>query len=147
MMKFPRISIPLILVLVGSILEFGLAERSYPVGPDKADQVSVKKKEKRHVITEEDLAEFRQWQEFKEFQEYKVRKAKRKGKLKQMRLVDPDFNHQTSWDKIKHIKKKKYKKGDPPPIQEAALMARYIVNQAGIIVVGLNKTQILQLQL
>lgn len=66
-----------------------------------------------------------QWREFEEFLEWK--KAK---KLQEYRLPEIKYEKLQSEN---HDVDQVYEKNQqaPPPIDEAALMARYIVNQAG----------------
>lgn len=70
-----------------------------------------------------------QWAEFEEFLEWK--KSKRTG---QDRLYDKKYKKQyyenRNTDKV-YESNEQIVNANPPPIDQAALMARYIVNQAG----------------
>lgn len=76
-----------------------------------------------------------QWQEFEEFLKWKKAREQRENKYEKRH----DGNHEVDqlYEKVQQIPL-----SNPPPVDEAALMARYIVNQAGkknvllIIVIG-----------
>lgn len=75
-----------------------------------------------HLIEDSSsLDEYHQWQEFKEFQEFQAwKRANRERK---------HHEEQANYKKT-HWKRHQWKGQDPPPIDQVALMARYIVNQA-----------------
>lgn len=68
----------------------------------------------------------RQWQEFEEFLEWK--KMKEQKRIEGKWSIDYTDN---SSDSIKTYGKENRRFQDPPPVEDAVLMARYIVNQAG----------------
>ena len=86
-----------------------------------------------------DSADFQEWQDFREFKEFQAWKKSRRDRQyaedeadEYVKVYGPD-----NW-----LEKKRHKWGgrrekvdrammDPPPIDQAAMMARYIVNQAG----------------
>ncbi|XP_015589929.1 protein CREG1 [Cephus cinctus] len=79
-----------------------------------------------------DSYEYEEWQEFKDFQEWK-----RTKKIRGDALEDRKFGQFVPLER--YYKRKSYEKHyhhrpqgfeDPPPIDQAALMGRYIVNQA-----------------
>nr|XP_050865565.1 protein CREG1 [Vespula vulgaris] len=68
---------------------------------------------------------YRQWQEFEEFLEWKKMKEQREREGK----WSIDFTDNSS-DSIKNYEREHRRSQDPPPVEDAVLMARYIVNQA-----------------
>ena len=76
----------------------------------------------------EDSAEYRQWQEFKEFQEFQAwKKMPRDGRNERKEQRKQHFAPESK----RRWSSEETDVQDPPPIDQAALMARYIVNQAG----------------
>ncbi|XP_043505217.1 protein CREG1 [Polistes fuscatus] len=66
---------------------------------------------------------YQEWQEFEEFLEWK--RMKENGNK-----MSIDFNDNYNSDSIKNYGKEDRRSQDPPPVEDAVLMARFIVNQA-----------------
>lgn len=89
-----------------------------------------------NLASAEDITfDIKEWQEFKEFQKFRYWKRslrERGDKEIPRKYYGPD--NEDRFIRKKHdrwIKKNEGIVNDPPPIDQAALMARYIVNQAG----------------
>ncbi|XP_048512794.1 protein CREG1 [Athalia rosae] len=70
-----------------------------------------------------DIDDFEEWQQFKEFQRWKH--ARKHQSRKYFRYFDNDLEHHQDEDDSGE----EWPRDDPPPIDQAARMARYIVNQ------------------
>lgn len=79
---------------------------------------------------------YRQWQEFEEFLEWKNAKEEKKREEKSSLESTDNFS-----DTIKNYKGEDKQTQEPPPVEDAVLMARYIVNQADWTSVGTISTR------
>ena len=81
-----------------------------------------------------DSSDYREWQEFKEFRKFEAwKKAMKVHEAHPQRWEDyPSEVGDHHYRELQNSRRKsKYRDEGPPPIDQVALMARYIVNQAG----------------
>lgn len=75
------------------------------------------------------FSEEEQWQEFEEYMKWKKAKEIRENDQREIKY---EKRYHENHDMYKSSKKdQQFSVNNPPPINQAALMARYIVNQAG----------------
>ncbi|XP_012276587.1 protein CREG1 [Orussus abietinus] len=81
-----------------------------------------------------DFDEYREWESFKEFQKWKAKMERRDeaDSLEVQKIADDRRvgEAMSALNEPRKIKVQDRPNGDPPPIDDAALMGRYIVNQA-----------------